>query len=455
MKGLIKTAAHEALPYLGLIAMAGCQCTVQSPEDSDEPGTSAWTATTGPVLEGRIGGRAGVGLSAGDLDGDGTDELLVAAWNDASVCAADDGCVTAWLLSVPAQGGALADVATAWFSASSEALSEGGYRLQRDMAFPGDLSGDGTPDILLLADRWADDDEGYDEDSRALMLWSGPFTGEVAREDAVALFDPQPGVRDHTPCDIDGDGQPDLCTSGGMLRGPIEGARYVHQLECRFTNDYFWYQDGVSGFVEAGDVFGEGVDAMVRSHYSIGWEDEGYTRTWVLGADGEPCDRRQTRGDPSGTYAVVVDGDLDGDGLEDPIVVGQEDGTRALAISHDRDRTTVLTSTLSGGSRDSALLADFDGDGQDDLAWSSAGGWVSILRGPIEGEGLTETRAELRLVGASEPACDADGCSVPDGFGRAMAAGDFDGDGRDDLAVGAPGDDDTPGKVYIAWGGGL
>ncbi len=441
------------LPYAWLLAVAGCQCGTE-PADSDPGSSSGWTPVEGPVLEGEMGMRTGLGLSAGDLDGDGVDELLVASWNDAATCP-DGGCTTAWLLSVPADGGVLAELATARFTASSEALSYGAYRLQRDMAFPGDLNGDGSQDILLLADRWEDDDEVYDDDSPVFLLWSGPFAGEVSREDAVALFDPQPKVWDHAPCDADGDGQPDLCTSGGILFGPLEGASHPHQLGCRFINDYYFYQDGVSAFVEAGDVFGEGLDVAIRSHYGIGWEDDGWTRTWVLGNEGDPCDRRQTRGDPTGTFAIVVDGDIDGDGLEDLVVVGQEDGTRKLVVSHDRDRSTSIASPLPARERDTALLADFDGDGQDDLAWSSAGGWVSVFRGPIEGDGLSETDAEVTLVGAQEPRCDADHCWVDDDFGRIMAAGDFDGDGRDDLAIAATGDDQTAGTIHIAWGGGL
>ncbi len=40
-------------------------------------------------------------------------------------------------------------------------------------------------------------------------------------------------------------------------------------------------------------------------------------------------------------------------------------------------------------------------------------------------------------------------------FGHALAAGDFDGDGRDDLAIGAPGEGGTDtGFVFLAWGTG-
>ncbi len=441
-----------------LLALAGCRCGDGEPVDSQEAELAAiWTAVEGAVLEGRAGGRAGWGLSAGDLDGDGTDELLVLEWNDASVCVEEDGCVTAWLLSPLAAGGSLSGQATAWFTASSEALSDGAYRLQRDMAFPGDLSGDGEADILLLADRWEDDDAGYDEDSRVLLLWSGPFAGEVAREDAVAMIDSVPwGLKDHAPCEVNGDGQPDLCTKSGLFLGPISGQRSAHQRDCVFINDYFFYESGSSSFVEAGDLFGEGVDNMVRSHTSQGWEDEESTRTWLLGEAGDLCARRETRGDPTGLYAQVVDGDIDGDGREDYLAVGEDEGeTRGLAIVHDRDRTTTLRSSYAAAGRDSVLLADFDGDGQDDLAWSATGGWVSIFRGPLDGGPLDELDADVIVVGEHEPSCEDGYCSVPDEFARAMAAGDFDGDGRADLAIGAPGGDDVTGRVFIAWGGGL
>ncbi len=96
-------------------------------------------------------------------------------------------------------------------------------------------------------------------------------------------------------------------------------------------------------------------------------------------------------------------------------------------------------------------VGDFNGDGADDLVVShrqsspidviGARGSVLVLPGGSAGPG---TASALRLTGE---AVEADG---PRGFGEALAAADFDGDGYDDLAVGAFGMGlPVAGKVYV------
>lgn len=106
------------------------------------------------------------------------------------------------------------------------------------------------------------------------------------------------------------------------------------------------------------------------------------------------------------------------------------------------------------------ISGDFDGDGFDDIATSSrteeiAGffdvGSVNVLYGAADG--LTVDRAQLwhegfgGLEGAPADA---------DVFGSALAACDFDGDGRDELAIGVHGKDIggtiDAGRVHVLYG---
>ena len=112
-----------------------------------------------------------------------------------------------------------------------------------------------------------------------------------------------------------------------------------------------------------------------------------------------------------------------------------------------------------------ALAAgDFDGDGYDDLAVGAptedigtvdSAGAVTVLYGSasgLTGRDQMWYEGNRGLGGEAEAA---------DFFGAALAAGDFDRDGRDDLAVGIPGEKlgglDDAGYVIILYGeeGGL
>lgn len=163
---------------------------------------------------------------------------------------------------------------------------------------------------------------------------------------------------------------------------------------------------------------------------------------------------------------ALVRGDFNGDGIDD-LAVGvpredavtfQDAGAVHVIYGLPGSLSTVdnqlwvqglagLPGNVEEGDEFGFALAagDFDGDGFDDLAAGAPGeglgsiddvGIVIVMFGGPSG--LTERGSQvwsqdtIGILGEAE---------AGDRFGAALAAGDFDGDGRDDLAIGAPRED--------------
>ncbi|MFF4288790.1 FG-GAP and VCBS repeat-containing protein [Streptomyces sp. NPDC001633] len=114
-------------------------------------------------------------------------------------------------------------------------------------------------------------------------------------------------------------------------------------------------------------------------------------------------------------------------------------------VSLDAGPATAATPGLRG---------DFNGDGHGDVVAASDGaaGRITVLYGAAGG--LGSSRAVLDQESPGVPGHNEDG----DGFGRALAAADFDADGFSDLAVGIPHEvvgtgPWEAGSVTILWGG--
>ena len=109
---------------------------------------------------------------------------------------------------------------------------------------------------------------------------------------------------------------------------------------------------------------------------------------------------------------------------------------------------------------DGSVRGDFNGDGVGDLAIGAPGedvgavsdaGVAHVLYGSVGG--LTATGSQYW---SQNSAGIADSVEAGDGFASTLSAGDFNGDGRDDLAIGAPGEDvgsfADGGVVHVLYG---
>jgi hypothetical protein len=108
-----------------------------------------------------------------------------------------------------------------------------------------------------------------------------------------------------------------------------------------------------------------------------------------------------------------------------------------------------------GAAQAGTAVGDFDGDGFVDLAIGAPGedssgiedvGSVNVIFGDSGG---LSTSGDLVLAPGLQSGWPAQARSR---FGAALAVGDFNGDGRADLAIGAPGQASASGRVYVAYG---
>lgn len=363
-------------------------------------------------LEGESAGdfAGGSVASAGDVDNDGFDDVLVGAKLQDHGTGIRKG--TAYLVHGPLEGTLdLAD-ADARFDGENAADTAGGT-----VRGLGDINEDGFDDIAIAAK--SSDTHGVD--AGAIYLFQGPLTGtyRLGLDETARLLGEESGDQAGgtlgAPGDVNGDGLADLVTCGCLNDGSALDAGVVYVVHAPFS----------------GDIDLGGADAR--------WNGE-------------------NAGDAVGFTAGI--GDLTGDGLPDIGIgspLGGDGGTFYVVEGTQTGSASLSESWLRGvgspGDQAGGSLSragDVDGDGRPDLVVGAAGhdngtGWVGVFFGPVQGV-LSMDEADQRYLG--ETAGDVAGLEVSGGM-------DLDGDNLGDLAIGAPGNDQSApdaGAVYLVLG---
>ncbi|MFZ5478988.1 MAG: MopE-related protein [Myxococcota bacterium] len=335
----------------------------------------------------------------------------------------------------------------------------------RDTSDCDDLDGSVNPSATEVCDNGIDDDcdsgpGGCAIVSASLAASDAEYTGASAADWA--------GSSVAAAGDVDGDGFGDFVV-GSPSRNSSTGAAYLVAGAATPTSTSLSMHPTFSGssvddsagwsVAGAGDVDGDGLDDLLVGSHGRG--DSG--SAFLLLAASATSSRSLTSSDAEYTgespgdyagYAVAGAGDVDGDGFADLLVgaVDEEDaGADAGAAYVILGSTSPWSGSLAYA--DSKLTAESPADNAG-AAVASAGdfdgdGWDDLAVGATYGGVSDEGAAYLFLGGAVPSAASlgsADaaflGEAANDAAGSRLASGDFNADGYADLLVGAYLNDD-------------
>ncbi|MCB9779907.1 MAG: FG-GAP repeat protein [Alphaproteobacteria bacterium] len=462
--------------------------------DSGSSGDGSTSSDTGSADS----GTDDTGTAPLDADGDGYSSVDDCDDSDPSVNpGSDEVCNDAVDNDCDGTSGDCTWVPADLGAADAVLLGSGAGQRAGSVAGVGDLNADGFDD-LVVGVRYSDA-AGDDAGTAYVVFGSATFGDSVVGSGGAAFFGEeagdQAGYAVAAAGDVDGDGIADMVV-GAYLQGLDDnGAAYLvlgsdtlssttlSGGAIKLTGAGPGHQAG-HGVAGGGDTNGDGFDDVIvgaRGADSLGFETG--AAYLVLGSAGLASASLDTAlefageaaGDRAG-YAVACVGDVDGDGLDDMVVgaihrdaTDEDDKTgaaylilgelspasRALA---DADQVLLGESPGDNAGFGVSGAGDVDGDGYDDSLVSARlsdrggadSGAVYLIRGGLGSPPASLGDSDAIYWGAGSTSGD------PTGVGMSLAgAGDTNGDGFDDVLIGAPGNDNggpDAGSAYLILG---
>ena len=432
---------------------------------------STLDGTNGFILNGiDADDRSGFSVSsAGDVNGDGYDDLIIGAvFADPNGAGSGETYIVYGGASAPGTGGVLdlsdLDGTNGFILNGIDAVDWSG----NSVSSAGDVNGDGYDDLIIGA-RFADPN-GDSDAGESYVIYGGASAPGIGGRLNLSTLDgtngfilngidggDQFGLSVSSAGDVNGDGYDDLIIGARTAdpNGSSSGETYVVYggASAPGTGGRFNLSmlNGTNGFIlngidardysgrsvsSAGDVNGDGYDDLIFGAY---------------------------RADPNGNFLAgetyVIYGGASAPGTDGVLDLSDLDGTNGFILNGiDEDDYSGISVSSAG---------DVNGDGYDDLIIGTkyardrhgnffSGGETYVVYGGASAPGINGALDLSDLDGTNGFILNGVDARTSHGI-SVSSAGDVNGDGYDDLIIGAsyanPNGDFGAGETYVVYGG--